>query len=145
MRSWVTPAALTVIGIATAVALVIPSFADSVFGDAAIHPALFCMVLVIVAVAGLLQARLLLFPRMETAGLGTYATPQQLADALAILAVAFSVAPAIYGIVVAVMTGDRVYVVPFPVIALITLTMLLSYANDRVEQFNRSTSMEATR
>jgi len=73
------------------------------------------------------------------------ATPQGVVDAMALLSLAFANATAIYGMVIAAFTANLLYVTPFPVLAAITLFVLLSFVYASADELKTTASLEGVR
>ena len=107
--------AVTVILAQGVIALVIPSFIEG-----AGMSSMIAIILAIVAVTELVIARFVLFPAMAK-------YPQANFSALWF---SFSVAPATYAIVVAILTGEHLWAIPFTVLALVTWATLWSFVRE---------------
>jgi len=143
---WVAPIAIVAIVLGAALALVLALVLDSGFGGEPIHPAIFCGILVLVAVVEIGLTRLIIIPAQFAAdrdGGSSERTPRQTIETASVLALAFSVSPSIYGVVVAGFTGEVLYGLPFPFLSLTALGVLMSYVSDRAGELARAVSVNA--
>jgi hypothetical protein len=144
---WVMPAAAAGIVIATIVSVSLCFILDDGAGGEDFPTALFVLVMLSVAVVDIIVTRFFVLPQMavKAAAAADDATPQQVADSMSVMALAFSNATAIYGIVVAVFTANLLYVAPFPVLAALTLVVLISYIGEAMSALSRARSVEGAR
>jgi hypothetical protein len=137
------PVAAAGIVISTIVAVVLCFVLDDGAGGEEFPTALFVLVMLTVAVADIIVTRFFVLPQMATkAATVDDPTPQQVADSMGVITFAFSNATAIYGIVVAVFTANLLYVAPFPVLAAVTLVVLIAYVGETTSTLAAARSIE---
>jgi hypothetical protein len=146
VRPWVMPVAAAGIVISTIVSVALCFVLGDGAGGEGFPTALFVLVMLTVAVADIIVTRFFVLPQMATkAAAMDKATPQQIADSMGVIALGFSNATAIYGIVVAVFTANLLYVAPFPVLAAVTLVVLMSYVSEATGTLATARSIEGVR
>jgi hypothetical protein len=144
VQPWVAPAASAGIIVAAVASVGLCLILDEGAGGEGFPGTLFTLVLLFVALSEIIITRFFVLPSILTnARAAEDATPQGIVDAMAIISLAFANAPAIYGTVIAVFTANLLYVTPFPVLAAITLSVLLSYAHETADVLKQAEILEA--
>jgi hypothetical protein len=146
LKPWIMPVAIVaILGLAGASVVVCLVLGDGAGGED-FPDALFAFVLLIVALSEIVATRFFVLPTMLTrAQTVDEATPQGVADSMTIISVAFSIASAIYGLVVAALTANLLYVAPFPVLAAIMLIIFIAYSREAIDALAAAKSVEGVR
>jgi hypothetical protein len=146
VRPWVMPVAAAGIVVSTIVAVVLCFVLDDGAGGDDFPATLFVLALLVVALSEIVVTRFVVLPQMANKAVELEAAdPQQYADSMGVITLAFSNATAIYGIVVAVFTANLLYVAPFPVLAAVTLVVLISYVGEATSTLAAARGIEGVR
>jgi len=146
LKPWIMPVAIVaIVGFAIA-SVAICSLVDDGAGGDDFPDTLFALVLLLVAASEIVVTRFFVLPSMLTRAQSVHdATPQTVADSMAVIAVAFSAAVAVYGLVVAVLTANLLYAAPFPVLAVVMLIIFMAYVREAIGELAAARSVEGVR
>jgi hypothetical protein len=133
------PVGLAAIAVATVIGCVVPLLIGSPAVDDSFVRSIVPIVLFVVAISNLIVVRYFTLPQMVAQYRAGEVEPrpslEQFLSSVRVIALAFSVAPAIYGVVAAVMTGLAFVPLPFSVVAVIILLSCNRYVEQEAQRF----------